>query len=187
MRHHVPVQRLTAASTPACYALAEALWLKPAGAPAACVHRMPADEPDLHDAAIAYGNELARVIGASGRLDFVLLGVGPDGHVASLFPGHAALRESERSVVAVEDAPKLPMRRLTLTLPVLVSAARLVVAAFGDSKAQVLGEALTDEASPLPVAMVLRRSARSLLVADHAAASRIQGRPHVRASTEAGS
>jgi 6-phosphogluconolactonase len=157
------------------YALAESLWLKPAGVPRPCVHRMRADEPDLDAAAVAYGGELARVAGPSRRLDLVLLGVGPDGHVASLFPGHPALREADRPVVAVEDAPKLPSRRLTLTLPVLVAAARVVVAAFGESKAPALGEALTQEDSLLPVALVLRQAGRSLLVADHAAARLCSG------------
>jgi 6-phosphogluconolactonase len=95
--------------------------------------------------------------------------------VASLFPGHPALLETKRSVVAIDDAPEPPARRLTLTLPVLASAARVVVAAFGESKASVLGEVLTREDSPLPVARVLRQAERPLLVADRAAASRIPG------------
>jgi 6-phosphogluconolactonase len=136
---------------------------------------MPADEPNLHAAAVAYAAELDRVLGRVGRFDFVLLGVGADGHVASLFPGHPALLETKRSVVAIDDAPEPPARRLTLTLPVLASAARVVVAAFGESKASVLGEVLTREDSPLPVARVLRQAERPLLVADRAAASRIPG------------
>lgn len=155
------------------YRLAESLWLRPAGVPSQCVHRMPADEPDLHAAAVMYGDEISRVLGPSRRFDYVLLGVGPDGHVASLFPGHAALQETERSVVAIDDAPKLPPHRLTLTLPILTSAGRVAVVAFGESKAHVLGEACTREDSPLPVSQVLRRSARPLLVVDPAAGARI--------------
>lgn len=152
------------------YALAELLWLTPARVPLHGVHRMRADQADLPAAAAAYGRELDRVLGPSGRLDFVLLGVGPDGHVASLFPGHSALRETQDRVVAIQDAPKPPPQRLTMTLPAIASARRVVVAAFGESKAAVLGEALSRNDSPLPVALVLRRADRPLLVADPAAA-----------------
>ena len=155
------------------YKLAASLWLEPAGVPASSVHRMPADGPDLASAAAAYETELARTLGARGRLDYLLLGAGPDGHVASLFPGHAALEESVRTVVVVEDAPKPPARRLTLTMPVLVAARRVVVAAFGDEKAEMLGEIRAHGESPLPVAQVLRRSPRPWLVADEAAGARL--------------
>ncbi len=157
------------------YALTESLWLQPARIPRARIHRMPANEPNLQAASVAYSAELDRVLGRSGRFDFVLLGVGSDGHVASLFPGHAGLLETHRSVVSIEGAPKQPARRLTLTLRVLASAGRVVVAAFGESKALVLDEVLTREDSPLPVARLLRQAERPLLVADHAAAGRIPG------------
>jgi 6-phosphogluconolactonase len=155
------------------FALADSLWLRPAGVPARSIHRMRADEPDLPAAAKAYGDELTRVLGSSRRLDYVLLGVGPDGHVASLFPGHPALNETDSTVVAIEDAPKPPPRRMTLTMPVLVSATRLLVAAFGDEKSRTLAQAFASEGASLPVAMALGQSARPLLVADEAAASRM--------------
>jgi 6-phosphogluconolactonase len=155
------------------YAMAESLWLQPAAVPRIRVHRMPADESSLTGAAVAYGAELDRVLGRAGRFDFVLLGAGADGHVASLFPGHAALADAHRSVIAVDNAPTQPVRRLTLSLPVLASASRVVVAVFGEAKAQALAEAVTLKDSALPVAQVLRRAERPLLVLDHAAASRI--------------
>ena len=85
-------------------------------------HRMPADDPDLDAAARTYERELVRVLGDPPRFDVVLLGVGPDGHVCSLFPGQPALEEASRLVVAVTDSPKPPPRRLTLTLPALAGA-----------------------------------------------------------------
>src|SRR5690242_6574750 len=103
------------------YGLARALWLDPAGAPAVRVHRMPADSPDLDGAAREYAETLARVVGPARALDLVLLGIGPDGHVASLFPGHPLLDETDRPVAGVTDSPKPPPRRLTLTLPVLAA------------------------------------------------------------------
>lgn len=158
------------------YAVAHALWLDPAGVPPGSIHRMPADDPDLAAGAVAYGRELTRVLGEPARLDFVLLGVGPDGHVASLFPGHPALSEERRMVVPVMDAPKPPARRLTLTWPVLAGAERVVVVAFGESKARAMQEAIERRDSSLPVARVLRRAGRSLVLVDEAAASRMGGR-----------
>jgi len=142
----------------------------PARVPAESVHRMPADRPDLAGAAVAYSQELTRVLGAPARMDFVLLGVGQDGHVASLFPGHAALSDAGL-VVAVADAPRPPSGRLTLTLPVLAQAARVVVMAFGQSKAAVIQEAIEHERSSLPAARVLQQANRPLVLADKGAAS----------------
>jgi 6-phosphogluconolactonase len=153
------------------YAAARALWLGPARVPEARIHRMPADAPDLAAAAAAYEAEMSRVSGTPPRLDVVLLGVGPDGHVASLFPAHAALAEDHRSVLAIEDSPKPPPRRLTLTVPVLAAAERVIVAATGKAKAEILREALEDESSALPLALVVKRARRAMALLDAEAAS----------------
>ena len=134
------------------YGRARRLWLEPARVPEASVHRMPADAADLSRAARSYEEVMARVLGATPRLDLALLGVGPDGHVCSLFPGHALLQERARLVAPIEDSPKPPPRRLTLTLPALWSAEVVVVAALGQAKAAVLKDALEYPDSPLPVA-----------------------------------
>jgi 6-phosphogluconolactonase len=155
------------------YGLAERLWLIPARVPNSSVHRMQADAPDVADAADAYASELTRVVGVDAVLDFVLLGMGPDGHVASLFPDHPLLAERERLVAPVLDSPKPPPRRLTLTLPVLAKSRRVIVVAFGASKADALGEALSDEGSSLPVAQLLRQATSSLVLADEAAGAGI--------------
>jgi 6-phosphogluconolactonase len=168
-------ERAVAPSDPdSNYGLAQALWLKPAGVPIASIHRMPADAPDLEAAAVAYSEELMSALGSPVRLDFVLLGVGPEGHVASLFPRHEALTREDRLVAAVLDAPKPPPRRLTLTMPVLAGAERVVVVAFGEEKADALHEALEGgEDSPQPLARLLRRARRPLVLADRSAASLI--------------
>jgi 6-phosphogluconolactonase len=147
------------------FAAADRLWLTPAGVPPERVHRMHAEDPDLRRAAEAYAAELRRVAGTPPALDFALLGVGPDGHVASLFPGHAALGEEEEAVVPIEDAPKPPPRRLTLTLPVLAGAARLVVTAEGEAKAAIIRKGL-EPGSSLPLGMLISRArnVRVLLV-----------------------
>lgn len=155
------------------YALARELWLEPAGIPGGRVHRMTGEAADLAHAAGAYADELTRIAGNPPRLDYVLLGVGADGHVASLFPDHRALHD-QRPVIAIEDAPLPPSRRLSLSLPVLGNAARVAIVAFGSTKARVVGEAVKDIDSPLPVARVARRARRCLILVDREAASRAE-------------
>jgi 6-phosphogluconolactonase len=153
------------------FAAAYSTWLEPARVPRERIHRMRADEVNLHQAAQAYANELRAVAGNPPRMDFVLLGVGPDGHVASLFPGHPASGNERDLVAVVEDAPKPPPRRLTLTLPVLANAERVVVVALGKSKAQAIYDALNCRDSVLPVGAVVARARRPLILIDREAAS----------------
>jgi 6-phosphogluconolactonase len=157
------------------YGLARSLWLNNPGAPAGRIQRMPADAPDLDEAAREYEARLMARLGTPASLDVALIGVGSDGHVCSLFPGHPLLRESVRLVAAIDDSPKPPPRRLTLTLPALASARLLVVAAFGGSKAAVVREALEEPSSDLPLSLALRRAQRSLLLLDSGAAGRETG------------
>jgi 6-phosphogluconolactonase len=129
------------------------------------VHRMEADAADLDTAASDYQTELMTELGVPPRLDMALLGMGPDGHVCSLFPGHWALDESERFVVVVTDSPKPPLRRLTLTLPALADAV-VVVAAFGASKAAAIQEVMENPTSPLPAARALRGARHGVMMTD---------------------
>jgi 6-phosphogluconolactonase len=146
------------------FGVARRLWLEPARVPAERIHRMEAEAPDSEGAASAYAETLVQVAGAPPRLDFVLLGLGADGHVCSLFPGHPALREQTRSVLAIHDSPKPPIHRLTLTLPVLTAARLVVVAAAGSRKAAVVREALEREDSQLPVSFLARGARRVLFL-----------------------
>jgi 6-phosphogluconolactonase len=158
------------------YGLARSLWLDPAGVPAERVHRMRADAPDLDGAAADYAAGLERVAGRPPRLDLVLLGVGPDGHVCSLFPGHPLLEERARPVAGVEDSPKPPPRRMTLTLPVLTAAELVVVVALGAGKAEIIRSALEDAQSRLPVALVAQQARETLFLLDADAAGLLRGR-----------
>jgi 6-phosphogluconolactonase len=153
------------------YRLASQFLFKDAKINPRRIHRMPADAVDLDLAAAAYEVELRTVLGASPRFDLVLLGVGADGHVCSLFPGHRALDELSRLVVAVTDSPKPPSRRLTLTLPALADASLLIVAAFGKEKSAVIRETLKDAYSTLPIARAARLSHQTLFLLDPEAAS----------------
>jgi glucose-6-phosphate dehydrogenase assembly protein OpcA len=119
------------------------------GADPANVHPMPADTGQgAEAAATAYAEELVAAAGTEGSagvptFDVLLLGVGPDGHVASLFPGNPGLREQERTVVAVHDAPKPPPTRLSLTFPALARAQEVWFVVAGADKAEAVDLALS--------------------------------------------
>ena len=157
------------------YGLARSLWLDQAAVPADRMHRLEADAADLETAAARAGQDLVRCLGDPPRLDIVLLGVGPDGHVCSLFPGHVLLDEQHTWVGVETAAPKPPPRRLTLTMPTLTAAELVVVAGFGQAKAELISAALHDPASTLPVARALRQARRALVLLDRAAISRAHG------------
>jgi 6-phosphogluconolactonase len=152
------------------FALARSLWLEPRRVPEGRIHRMRAEDADLEGAAADYAREMVRRLGEPPRLDVALLGMGPDGHVCSLFPGHPLLHEERRWVAPVLDSPKPPPRRLTLTMPVLAAADLVVVAAMGDAKAEALRQALDEPVSGLPVAVAARRAKEAVFLLDEAAA-----------------
>ena len=137
------------------------------------VHRLPADADDLERAAASAERDLRAALGAPPRVDLALVGVGADGHVASLFPGHSALAERERLVAAVRDAPKPPPCRLTWTLAAFALVDRLVVAAFGAEKAEAIAAAHRPECSALPIARAASLAQRRLLLLDEPAAARL--------------
>ena len=137
--------------------LAREAWLDRVPIPMANVHRMRGESLDLEEAARSYEREMGHALGAPPRLDVVLLGVGPDGHVGSLFPGKPSLEESRHCVVAVHDAPKPPSERLTLTMATLMAVRSICIAAFEREKWDVLRPALQspDSGSSIPVARLI--------------------------------
>jgi 6-phosphogluconolactonase len=126
-------------------------------------------EQSPEDAAAAYDEEIRGV-----RLDLALLGIGPDGHTASLFPGSPALAESERAAVAAEPGLEPLVPRVTLTIPAL-SAARLVLfLVVGEAKAEAVARAFGGEPDPaIPASLVRSAEGRTVAVLDAAAASRL--------------
>ncbi len=154
------------------YALAWRTWLSRVPLPTARIHRVPA-EADPGEAAARYEATLRKVLGDPPRLDLVLLGVGRDGHTASLFPGHPAL-EDDRLVVA-STAPVPPRRRITFTLRVIRLASRVLVLASGGDKAQAVRRALEDQPSAAVPASMLRW-ARVCWFLDEAAAASLSRR-----------
>lgn len=117
------------------YRMAKESLLDRVAIPPAQVHRMQAEDPDREAAARAYEALLPDV------LDVLVLGIGEDGHTASLFPGSAALGEAERRVLPVVG-PKPPPERLTITPPVVLAARHRIVLASGAGKAEAVARAL---------------------------------------------
>jgi 6-phosphogluconolactonase len=135
--------------------------------PAGNVHRMEADRADREAAAREYERSLPS------RLDILLLGMGSDGHTASLFPGSAALDERHRLVLAVLGARPLA-QRLTITPPVIEAARSVAVIATGEDKAPMVLHAIEGPLAPKAVPAQLAR--RGVWFLDQAAAARLTAR-----------
>jgi len=139
------------------------------------IHAFPSSDqvPDLDEAARVYARELAdwtKDGAIAPRFDITFLGVGPDGHVASLFPDRDAYRSEKQTVVAVRDAPKPPPERLSLTMPVINSSDRVWMVLAGPDKASALGLALAGASvNEVPVAGVQGRK-RTVFFVDRDAA-----------------
>lgn len=125
-------------------------------------------EPEA--AASEYAQRLrARVAGEPPALTVALLGIGPDGHTASLFPHAEALGESERLCVAIHGSPKPPPERVTFTLPVFAAARQTIVLVVGSGKATALAAALGDPDPATPASLLARE--RLEWIVDEAAAA----------------
>ena len=141
--------------------VAESL-LDPAGVPMARRHRMPADAADRSSAAAEYAELLPE------RLDLLVLGVGRDGHTASLFPGSRAVQETWQRVVPSES-PVPPTQRMTITPPVIAAARACLVLARGRDKAAAVARALQGRDDPEQCPAQLARAGVWLLDDDAAA------------------
>ena len=134
--------------------------------------RGEAEDPEV--AASDYARQMAEVFGTRRgevpRFDVILLGLGVDGHTASLFPGSPALKEIFRTVAAVHAAAAALPTRLTLTFPVITAAAEVVFLVYGAEKAKVVKAVLVDGAM-LPAAMARPADGRLRWILDRAAAS----------------
>lgn len=149
------------------YRMVEAALLRRAGG--AAVHRMKGELGPLEGAA-----EYEREYATAGRPDFelMLVGMGPDAHICSLFPGDDALGERERAVVGVETpgmAPLLP--RITFTLPVVNASRRIVFLVTGEDKADAVARAFSGRRDPMVPASLVEGEVTVLL--DAAAARRL--------------
>jgi 6-phosphogluconolactonase len=139
------------------YGIAERVLLKPLGARAPRAIRMPTDQMPLGHAAAWYDEALAAEL-HQGALDLAILGVGEEGQLSSLFPGHHALMRNDLRVVAIEDAPKPPQRRLSLTLSFLLQTRNIWLIAIGQRKLPVLQAAIEKTSNRTPLDLLLRQA-----------------------------
>jgi 6-phosphogluconolactonase len=160
------------------YRMAREALLERVPVPATQAHRMEAERPDRDAAARDYQAVIARVCGVSAggpppALDLVLLGMGPDGHTASLFPGTAALDETVRWCVT-NHVPKFAADRLTLTVPLLNRARQVLFVVAGTDKAVPLAEVLEGPPDPhrLP-AQLIKPDGRLVWFVDRLAAAKL--------------
>jgi 6-phosphogluconolactonase len=148
---------------------------KPLNIPREQIHTF--DDTLSPDAAARfYASTLAQVFqpepGGLPKFDLILLGMGEDGHTASLFPHHPVLTETQRWVAPVLDAPKPPPERITLTLPVINNARHIVFMATGAAKAAIVSEVLNPNIQPptLPAQLVSPEDGELQWFIDEAAA-----------------
>jgi 6-phosphogluconolactonase len=153
------------------YLLAERTLIGPARIGPARVHRM-AGELGPERGASAYADQLLAAFGGGPSLpllDLIVLGIGPDGHVASLFPGAATLDAGEQAIcLGVSDSPKPPPERITLSLAVLRAARECLLLATGASKADAVNAMLGEPTRHVPASLLARE--RLTVIVDDAAA-----------------
>ena len=131
------------------YHLAQEVLLSKVPISATQIHRMPADADNRDQASLTYIQEIQRVFGTNGipSFDLIQLGMGPEGHTASLFPHQASLHEQTRLIMPV-TVPKPPPPRLTFTPPLLNAAAHVLFLVTGQDKADALQAVLEGEYNP---------------------------------------
>ena len=153
------------------FRLARETLIDPAGIPPPNVHRMRAEHADLEAVAIEYEARFPHA------LDVLVLGLGPDGHTCSLFPGSPLVMERERRVVPVLDSPKPPARRVTVTPRVLAEAREVAMVVIEPTRAEAVAWALEADVTPLEVPARLVRERDWYLVRGAAAWLRARTTP----------
>ncbi len=160
-------------------ATARRLFLDAIDVPAANIHAFPSsdDVPDADAAASAYADDLARFADDADTpwptFDICFLGVGADGHIASLFPERPEIRITDTATAAVRDAPKPPSERVTLTRPVINASKRVWMVLAGPDKSAALGLALAGASYDSVPAAGAKGRRRTILFTDEATASQV--------------
>ena len=159
------------------FRLAQETLLQAIPLPPTQIHRMPADEPDRDAASQAYSLEIQKVFGTNRvpSFDLLHLGMGPEGHTASLFPHQPSLHEQERLVMPV-TVPKPPPPRLTFTPPLLNAAIHVLFLVTGADKAEALQAVLEGPYQPdeYPAQIVRPTKGEVTWIIDTAAAAKLK-------------
>jgi 6-phosphogluconolactonase len=158
------------------FRMAREAMLSKVPVPAKHIFRILGEEKDAEAAALAYEETLRKVFalqpGEFPRFDLILLGLGTEGHTASLFPGSPALNETKR-LVAANWVEKLKTDRITFTFPVLNHAACVMFLVSGADKAEILEQILETPGEELPAQRVHPANGRLFWLEDHAAAAKL--------------
>jgi 6-phosphogluconolactonase len=143
------------------------------------VHRIQTEGIILEQSARRYEEDIRRFFrnkcDSMPRFDLIMLGIGEDGHTASLFPGKSSLKERTRLAIRV-TTEKFPGERITLTLPVINNARKIIFLVSGRDKAKVLKEIVEDKKSSLPASRVYPKQGIVYFMIDKPAASLLSGR-----------
>lgn len=161
------------------YHLAQEVLLSKVPLSATQIHRMPADADDRDQASLTYTQEIQRIFGTNGipSFDLIQLGMGPEGHTASLFPHQASLQEQSRLVMPV-TVPKPPPPRLTFTPLLLNAATHVLFLVTGQDKADALQAVLEGEYNPneYPAQIIRPTQGEVTWMLDPAAASKLHNK-----------
>lgn len=161
------------------YRMADAALLSKAPIPAANIHRIRSEDPDAGKAAADYEQEIRQFFkidaGQMPCFDCVLLGMGADGHTASLFPGTAALEET-RCLVVANWVEKFQSYRITMTVPVFNQAERILFLISGKEKANTLKSVMTNrqESSSYPIQRIRPEQGQRIWLIDLSAAGQLK-------------
>jgi 6-phosphogluconolactonase len=158
------------------FGLAKAALLDRIAGDAPTVHRIEGEREEPHAAADAYEDELRDTFGDGvPQLDLILLGLGPDAHVASLFPGQISLDFRDRLVVGVDEPGRPPwVSRVSMTLPVLNAGREVVFLVAGADKAEAVERAFVGPSQrDAPGSLIAPESGRLTAILDEAAAVRL--------------
>ena len=159
------------------YAMAQQVLLSKIPIPNNRIHRMPADQSDREAASQAYTEEMRRTFGTDGipAFDLIQLGMGPEGHTASLFPHQPSIHEQQRLVMPV-SVPKPPPDRLTFTPPLLNAAHNILFLVTGSEKSDAIHTVLEGDYNPdeYPAQIVQPEHGEVVWILDKEAAAKIR-------------
>ncbi|XP_053669861.1 probable 6-phosphogluconolactonase [Anopheles nili] len=140
---------------------------------------------DVNEAATDYEKKIRKAFGMENTadipsFDLLILGIGPDGHTASLFPGHPLVKEEKKLVAPIDNSPKPPSKRITMTLPLINNAKVCLFGAQGGGKAEILKKIVEERDKSLPATLVEPTKGELIFVACDAAGALIDGDPFRR-------